>query len=126
MPAGDKLPFEEPTLPGQTTFAAWKALLVVAALLAAAGEALAYAGPAPGPEFFGYAMSLFAWAAAAVGGVLLYPFYALMRRLRGGKDKAEPTPEARPENEASPALSSAEGAPAPSVRAAEGVQAPAE
>jgi hypothetical protein len=102
-------------LPGQTTFSAWKALLVVAALLAGAGEALAYAGPAPGPEFFGYAMSLFAWAAAAVAGVLLWPFYALMRRLRGGKDKGEATP-------APPT----EGAPAPSAPSTEGVQAPAE
>lgn len=43
---------------------------------------LGYAGLGPGQEFIPYFMAFLAWAAAAVGAVLVWPVAALLRRLR--------------------------------------------
>jgi hypothetical protein len=58
-----------------------KCLFALAAVLLLAGDAMAYT--VPGPEFFGQFMSLAAWMVVAFTSVMLWPVYALMRRLRG-------------------------------------------
>jgi hypothetical protein len=61
--------------------------------------AMAYIGPGANVTFISYAMTLLAWALAAFGAVLLWPVYALLRRIRRRKNKSEPTssPEPAPE-----------------------------
>jgi hypothetical protein len=59
----------------------------------------AYVGPGAGLEFVGYFMSLLVWAGVAFSAVLLWPFYALLRRLRGDRRAAPPAQEAAPEPE---------------------------
>src|SRR5260370_20532296 len=68
------------------------ALLALVALLVLAGDAMAYAGPAPGPEFFGYFLSLVAWLSLTFSALLLWPIHALRRRFRTGGD----VPDAEP------------------------------
>jgi hypothetical protein len=63
------------------------AVLAAVALLFLASPALAYVGPTPGPEFFGYFMSLVGFLGVAFSALLLYPIHALRRRLFG-----KPTP----------------------------------
>ena len=62
-------------------FFAWKAAFAVVAVLVLAGDAMAYT--VPGPEFFGQFLSLIAWVTVAFSSVMLWPVYALFRRLRG-------------------------------------------
>jgi hypothetical protein len=89
-------------MPVRNSFSARKSLLALLALLLLAGDALAYAGPVPGPEFFGYFLSLLAWFGVAFGAMLLWPLHALSRRFRRGsqapdtaeKDLASPEPAA--------------------------------
>lgn len=62
------------------------ALVSVAALtilLLAASPALAYVGPGAGLELVGYFMALLATVGVAFLSIFLYPFYALIRFLRG-------------------------------------------
>jgi hypothetical protein len=61
-------------------------LLAVTVLLLWSDCALAYVGPGAGLELTGYFFSLVAWGATAFSMVLLWPFYALLRRIRGIKD----------------------------------------
>jgi hypothetical protein len=61
-------------------FSACKAALAVAAVLLLAGDACAYV--VPGPEFFGQFMTLIVWALIAFSSVLLWPVYALRKRLQ--------------------------------------------
>jgi hypothetical protein len=63
-----------------------KVLLAFCVLLVGAGPALAYAGPGVDVSLIGYAMTLLAWVVAMFSAVLLWPVYALLRRLRGRKD----------------------------------------
>jgi hypothetical protein len=79
---------------GRNIISAGKVLFVLSVLLLGAGPALAYVGPGAGLEFVGYFMSLLVWAGVAFSAVLLWPFYALVRRIRGGKrePKNPPTP----------------------------------
>jgi hypothetical protein len=76
-------------------------LWAVVVSLALATPAFAYIGPGAGMEFLGYAMALVAMVAAALFSVLSWPFYAVMRWIRGTKAPApaEPTPAAPPQAE---------------------------
>jgi hypothetical protein len=49
---------------------------------------LAYVGPGADLAFVGYAMTLLAWALAAFSAVFLWPVYALLRKIRGGKKES--------------------------------------
>jgi hypothetical protein len=51
----------------------------------------AYAGPGAGMELIPYFLGLLAWMGTALGAVLLWPLYAVLRRFRRGKgaDPAE-------------------------------------
>lgn len=51
-------------------------------------------GPVPGIEFIPYFLGLAAWAGLAFLAVLLSPFSALLRRLRGNKKSEPHEPEA--------------------------------
>jgi hypothetical protein len=70
---------------GRDLPAAGKVSLALVLLLLSAGPALAYVGPGAGLELVGYSVSLLAWVLAAFSAVLLYPIYALLRRVRGRK-----------------------------------------
>jgi hypothetical protein len=56
---------------------------------------LAYIGPGAGLDLIGYALTLGAYAITAATAVLLWPAYALLRRLRGRKNPpaAAPPPQ---------------------------------
>jgi hypothetical protein len=90
----------------QSSFPVSKALLALLALLLLAGDALAYAGPVPGPEFFGYFLSLLAWLGVAFGALLMWPLHALRQYFRRGSTSPAPTegaaaaPAAAPEGRA--------------------------
>jgi hypothetical protein len=66
----------------------WKVAFAVVAVLVLASPALAYVGPAPGPEFFGYFASLVTLVGVALTSLLLWPINALRRWLRGEKPVA--------------------------------------
>src|SRR5207253_10262071 len=79
-------------------------------------DVLAY-GPAPGPAFLPYFVSLLPWAGLAILAILVSPIAALVRRLRGTKNSSaqEQSPllsEPRP-------LGSGEVSPLPSGRGSE-------
>jgi hypothetical protein len=61
---------------------AWKLLVALLGVFFLAGEASAYVGPAPGPEFVGYFMSLLAWLGLAFSALLVYPLHALRNRFK--------------------------------------------
>jgi hypothetical protein len=65
--------------------------LALGLLLLLPNPALAYVGPGAGMELFNYFFALVAWALVALGAVLMWPFYALLARLR--KAAGAPTPE---------------------------------
>jgi hypothetical protein len=48
----------------------------------------AYAGPGVGLDFLQNALYLVLWVLTMFTAVLLWPVYALLRRLRGGKKKS--------------------------------------
>jgi hypothetical protein len=63
------------------------------------GDGLWAYGPAPGVELIPYFLGLAAWVGMAFLAILLAPFSALLRRLRGIKNNpppAEPTNEEPP------------------------------
>jgi hypothetical protein len=70
-----------------------------------AGGVLAYVGPGAGLEWVGYALTLLLYTLTALSAVLLWPVYALLRRLRRGKH-----PPASPAGDAPPAGGVAEEA----------------
>ncbi len=71
----------------RNTFAIAKGVLALVVLLLGANSALAYVGPGADLAFVGYATALLAWALAAFSAILLWPVYALLRRIRGrGKE----------------------------------------
>lgn len=86
-------------MPGRDLFTVCKVLLALAVLLLGADRALAYVGPGADVTFIGYAMTLLAWMVAAFSAVLLWPVYALLRKIRGRKNSSAtpPTPESAPE-----------------------------
>jgi hypothetical protein len=61
----------------------WTLLFSVFVLLLLADSAQAYVGPGAGLELTGYFLSLLAWVVTAFSMFLLWPFYALLNRLRG-------------------------------------------
>jgi hypothetical protein len=65
-----------------------KVLLTFSVLLLGADRALAYVGPGADVTFIGSAMTLLAWVLAAFSAVLLWPVYALLRRIRGRQNKS--------------------------------------
>jgi hypothetical protein len=79
-------------VPGRNRFTVCKVLLALSVLLLGADRALAYGGPGVDVTFITYAMSLLAWAIGAFSAALMWPVYALLRRLRGRKDKPAMTP----------------------------------
>jgi membrane protein implicated in regulation of membrane protease activity len=66
-------------------------VIALSVLLLGADRALAYVGPGTDVTFIGYAMTLLAWALAAFSAVLLWPVYALLRRIRRRKNKSTTT-----------------------------------
>jgi membrane protein implicated in regulation of membrane protease activity len=86
-------------VPGRNLLTACKVLLALFVLLLGADPALAYAGPGVDVSLIGYAMTLLAWVVAAFSAVLLWPVYALLRRIRGRKNESTTTSstEAAPE-----------------------------
>ena len=83
---------------GSVTFVL-RSAVALAVLLLGADRAMAYVGPGADVTFISYAMTLLAWALAAFSAILLWPVYALLRRIRGRKNKptTAPSPEAAPE-----------------------------
>jgi hypothetical protein len=65
-------------------------------VLLGADRAMAYGGPGVDVTFIGYAMSLFAWVLAALSATLMWPVYALLRKLRARKNKST-TPAMEPD-----------------------------
>ena len=84
---------------GRNIFAVAKVLLALLVLLLGAGSALAYAGPGADLTFVSSAMTLLVWALVACSSVVLWPLYALLRKIRGGKTEStkSPAPEKTPE-----------------------------
>jgi hypothetical protein len=70
-------------------FTVAKVLVALSVLLLGANSVMAYVGPGADLAFVSYAMTLLAWALAAFSAVLMWPVYALLRKIRGGKK--EPT-----------------------------------
>jgi hypothetical protein len=66
------------------------------ATLLLANNALAYIGPGSGMEFIGYAMSLLAMVGIAFFSILMWPFYTLLRWVKGSK--STPAAESAPAN----------------------------
>jgi hypothetical protein len=64
------------------------ALVALSVLLITAGPVFAYGGPGVGVEFFGYFLSLVIFVVGCFVSILLWPFYALMRKIRGHKNPA--------------------------------------
>jgi membrane protein implicated in regulation of membrane protease activity len=59
-----------------------KAVFALLGVLFLANSAFAYVVPGAGPEFVGYFMSLLTWLGLGFSTLLLWPFYAVMRRFR--------------------------------------------
>jgi hypothetical protein len=66
----------------RSIFTVWKVLFTICALLLLADSAHAYASPGAVLELGSYAISMAAWVGIAFSALFLYPFYALLRRLR--------------------------------------------
>jgi hypothetical protein len=76
---------------GRNLSAVVKVLLALSVLLLGSGQAMAYVGPGADLAFVGYAMTLLYWVAAVFSAALLWPVYALLRRIRGGKKPSATT-----------------------------------
>jgi hypothetical protein len=66
-------------------------LFALLTLLLLAEPALAYVGPAPGPEFIGYFASLIGFLFFVFSALLLWPLHALRRCFRRAA-QSEPVP----------------------------------
>jgi hypothetical protein len=64
----------------------------IVATLLLADNAMAYVGPGAGMEFITYAVGLLIMVGMAFFSILMWPFYSLMRWLRGIKPTATTTP----------------------------------
>ncbi len=69
-------------MPGRNLSTVCKVLLTLFVLLLGADCAMAYVGPGADVTFISYALTLLAWVLTAFGAVLLWPVYALLRRIR--------------------------------------------
>ncbi len=74
-------------MPGRNLSTVCKVLLALSVLLLGADQAMAYVGPGADVTFISYAMTLLLWALTAFSAVLLWPVYALLRRIRRRKNK---------------------------------------
>jgi hypothetical protein len=92
-------------MPGRNLFTTCKVLLALTVLLLGADRAMAYVGPGVDVTFISYAISLLAWALAAFTATLMWPVYALLRRLRGRKNTSTMPPAIEPAPEESRGLS---------------------
>jgi cyanate permease len=72
-------------------FTVAKVLMALYVLLLGATSALGYAGPGADIAFVSYAMALVAWALAAFSAIVLWPVYALLRKVRGAKKESTTT-----------------------------------
>ena len=75
-------------MPGRNRSTARKVLFALAVLLLGADRAMAYVGPGADVTFISYAMTLLAWVLTAFSAVLLWPAYALLRRIRRRKNRS--------------------------------------
>jgi hypothetical protein len=82
-----------------------KFLWALALVLLGANSAMAYVGPGADLAFVSYALTLLAWVLTAFSAILLWPVYALLRRIRGGKNKSTSTPPPATALEKTPAAS---------------------
>ena len=74
-------------MPGRNLSTVRNVLFALAVLLLEADRALAYVGPGEDVSFIGYAMTLLWLVLAAFSAALLWPVYALVRRIRGCRNK---------------------------------------
>ena len=75
-------------MPGRNLSTVCKILLALVVLLLVAHPALAYVGPGADVAFISTALTLLLWMLAALWAVLLWPVYALLRRIRGRKNNS--------------------------------------
>lgn len=68
-----------------------KIMLALAVLLLGADPAMAYVGPGADVTFISSALTLLLWVLAAFSATLLWPVYALWRRIRGCQNKSTRT-----------------------------------
>jgi hypothetical protein len=92
-------------VPGRNLSTVCKVLLALFVLLLGAGRAMAYVGPGADVTFIGSAMTLLAWVLAAFSATLLWPIYALLRRIRGRKNTSAMSPSSEPAPEEARAVS---------------------
>jgi hypothetical protein len=77
-------------MPAPDPFRVATVLLALFVLLLAAGSASAYIGPGAGLDFIPYALTLLAFGLTAFSAILLWPVHALLRWIRGKKNKSAP------------------------------------
>jgi hypothetical protein len=75
-------------VPGRNLSIACKALLALSVLLLGADRAPAYVGPGAGATFISNAKTLLVLALVAFAALLLWPVYALVRRIRGRENES--------------------------------------
>jgi hypothetical protein len=75
-------------VPGHNLSTVSRILFAFSFLLLGADRAMAYVGPGAGITFVNHAMTLLAWVLAALSAVLLWPAYALLRRIRRRKNRS--------------------------------------
>src|SRR5579875_2154586 len=68
-----------------------KVVLALSVLLLAAENTWAYTGPGADIAFLSYALTLLVWVLTLFSALLLWPVYALLRKIRS------PNPQAKPE-----------------------------
>lgn len=73
----------------RTIFTAGKIVLTLSVLLLAANGATAYVGPGADVAFIGQFLALLGLIAAACTSILLWPIYALLRKIRGVKKEED-------------------------------------
>lgn len=82
-----------------------KIVLAFSVLLLAADSVMAYVGPGVDVTLIGQFFTLIGFAVAACSAVLMYPIYAILRRIRGRRGSQTPLPT--PDQVASPPLETA-------------------
>jgi hypothetical protein len=87
-------------VPDRNHLTVWKILLTLSALLLWADYAMAYVGPGAGLELIPYFIGLLFMIGTAFLSILLYPIYALLRFIRGGKASSTVTEKESPEQPA--------------------------
>ncbi|HZU36279.1 MAG TPA: hypothetical protein VFA18_10235 [Gemmataceae bacterium] len=66
-----------------------KVMLALSVLLLTAESAWAYVGPGADIAFISYAMTLLIWILTVFSAILLWPVYALVRKIRGRDPQAK-------------------------------------